>query len=62
MKFVLVPIDKASTSVAITCKKYYAEVILRKTGVIGDGNNIYSKTGKCCEEIIEDNSDYWVSK
>ena len=33
--FVLVPIDKASNNVAVVCKKFYVELILRETGKIG---------------------------
>ena len=38
-KFVLVPISKAFSNVAVICKRYYAEVILNETGVIGHENN-----------------------
>ena len=38
-KFVLVPISKAFNNVAVICKRYYAEIILNETGVIGHENN-----------------------
>ena len=38
-KFVIVPISKSYNNVAVICKRYYAEVILNETGVIGHENN-----------------------
>ena len=35
-KFVLVPIDKAANNVAIVCKRYYVEVMLKEIGILGD--------------------------
>ena len=44
--FVLVPIDQASNNVAVVCKKFYLEVILRGTGKIGRPNETYIDEGK----------------
>ena len=57
-KFVLVPIDKAANNIAVICKKYYVEVILKEIGFIGMGNSTYSQSEKCLEEIISDNTEY----
>ena len=57
-KFVVVPIDKASNNVAIVCKRYYAEVILKEIGIIGNTNNTYEKANKTKDEIIQDNVQY----
>ena len=35
--YVFVPIDKAGNNIAIICKRYYVEVILKEIGQIGDG-------------------------
>ena len=47
------PIDKASNNVAIICKRYYVEMILKKIGVNGHGNNTDCKANKSCDEIID---------
>ena len=57
--FVLVPIDKASSNIAIICKKYYVETILKEIGHIGPGNSsTYEKVSKSKDEIIEENCEY----
>ena len=57
-KYVLVPIDKAANNVAIVCKRYYVQVILKEIGIIGAGNNTYVNAEKSTEEIIDDNICY----
>ena len=57
-KFVLVPIDKASNNVAIICKKYYVEVILKEIGVIGKSNPTYHITDMPSNEIVHNNCEY----
>ena len=56
--FVLVPIDKASSNIAIICKRYYVEVILKEIGHIGTGNSTYEKIDRSLEEIVEENCMY----
>ena len=57
-KFVLVPIDKASNNIAIICKRYYVEVILKEIGHIGAGNSTYEKIERSVEDIVEENCEY----
>ena len=57
-RYVLVPIDKAANNVAIICKRFYAEVILKEIGIIGEGNNTYEKAGKSEAEVIDENVHY----
>ena len=57
-KYVMVPIDKAANNVAVICKRYYAEVILREIGVLGDGCETYTRTDKSKDEIIAENAEY----
>ena len=57
-KYVLVPIDKAANNVAIVCKRYYVQVILKEIGILGEGNNTYVRTKRLTEEIIDENSCY----
>ena len=57
-KFVMTPIDKASSNVSVICKKYYVEVILREIGIQGDGSDTYERTDRCKEEIVDDNREY----
>ena len=57
-KYVFVPIDKAGNNIAVICKRYYVEVILKEVGHIGDGNDTYVKTSKTVGEIVEENVMY----
>ena len=50
--YVLVPIDKASNNIAIVCKRYYVEVILKEIGEIGTGNSTYEKSDKNVSSIV----------
>ena len=56
--FVLVPIDKAGNNIAIICKRYYVEVILKEIGEIETGNDTYQKIEKNVSEIVEENVMY----
>ena len=40
-KFVIVPIDKASSNVAIICKRYYIQKLLNEVGVPGNASPTY---------------------
>ena len=57
-KYVLVPIDKAANNVAVICKKYYVEVILREIGILGERSSTYSISERCKAEIIDENINY----
>ena len=57
-KFVFVPIDKAGNNIAIICKRYYVEVILKEIGQIGSGNSTYEKTSKAVADVVDDNVMY----
>ena len=56
--YVLVPIDKAGNNIAIICKRYYVEVILKEIGESGNGNSTYIKSSKSVEDVVEDNVMY----
>ena len=57
--FVLVPIDKASNNIAIICKRFYVEVILKEVGVLGDlGNPTYTHADSESIDIISENCEY----
>lgn len=56
--FVLVPIDKAANNIAIICKRYYVEVILKEIGILGEGNNTYTSTDLSKDHIVNDNLQY----
>ena len=49
-QFVLVPDDKASNNVAITCKPYHVEV--------WDGNKSYCEVNKSSDESVDENKEY----
>ena len=57
-KYVFVPIDKAANNVAIVCKRYYVEVILKEVGILSSPSDTYADTQKSREEIIDDNLQY----
>ena len=56
--YVFVPIDKAGNNIAIICKRYYVEIILKEIGHVGNGNSTYENSSKSVEEIVEDNVTY----
>ena len=57
--FVLVPVDKASNNIAIICKRFYVEVILKEVGVLGNiGNLTYCNSEKGVDEIVSENVEY----
>ena len=57
-RYVLVPIDKAANNVAIICKRYYVQVILKEIGILDLGNPTYAKAEKLTAEIVDDNTCY----
>ena len=54
----MTPIDKASSNVAVICKRYYAEVVLKEIGILGNGSETYEKADRSKDEIIDDNRIY----
>ena len=57
-KFVMTPIDKASSNVSVICKRYYVEVVLKEIGILGIGSETYEKANRSKDEIIDDNRTY----
>ena len=57
-KYVMTPIDKASSNVSVICKRYYVEVVLNEIGILGDGSDTYERANRSKEEIIDDNRIY----
>ena len=53
--YVIVPIDKASNNIAVVCKKFYVEVLLKEIGILGPESNTYTAANKSMDEIIFDN-------
>ena len=56
--FVVVPIDKASNNLAVACKKYYAEVILKEIGKLGNDSETYVTSDKSKADVIHDDCLY----
>ena len=50
--FVVVPIDKASNNIAIICKRFYAEVLLKEVGKLDGISETYVSSGKSINEIL----------
>ena len=42
-KCITTPIDKASNNVSVICKRYYAEVVLKEIGILGNGSELKLK-------------------
>ena len=57
-KFVIVPIDKASGNLALICKKFYVEEILREIGKLGNESETYVDAEIGADNIIENNCLY----
>lgn len=57
-QFVIVPIDKASGNIALVCKRFYAQVLIKELGLDGlSGSKTYEKINdSTIEEIIERDS------
>ena len=52
-KYVIVPIDKATDNIAIVCKRFYAQVLVKELGLDGSSNcKTYEKVSDTCENII----------
>ena len=56
MKFVVVPIDKASNNVAIICKRFYVQKLLGEVGVPGDTSPTYEMSDRDAQDVIADNT------
>ena len=55
-RFVVVPIDKAASNIALVCKRFYAQVLVSELGL--DNANIcptYEKINSTVQEIIDEN-------
>ena len=57
-KYVMTPIDKASSNVSVICKRYYVEVVLNEIGILAYGSDTYERANRSKEEIIDDNRIY----
>ena len=54
-KFVVVPIDKASSNVAIICKRFYIQKLLNEVGVPGNASPTYKLSEDDPDNIIHNN-------
>ena len=52
-KFVLVPIDKASNNIAIICKRFYIEKLLKEVGILYTPSNTYSLVHTPLKDIAD---------
>ena len=55
-KFVVVPIDKASSNVAIICKRFYIQKLLNEVGVPGNASPTYKLSEDDPDNIIHNNA------
>ena len=55
-KFVVVPIDKASSNVAIICKRYYIQKLLNEVGVPGNASPTYKLSETDPNDVIFNNA------
>ena len=54
-QFVVVPIDKASNNLAIICKRFYAEVLLKEIGKLGGVSETYVPADSTLAELVHNN-------
>lgn len=55
-KFVIVPIDKAASNIAFTCKKYYIQRLLLEVEIIGKISDTYKYSNINLDGIILNNN------
>ena len=52
-RFVISPIDKATGNIALICKRFYAEVLVKELGLVGEKSETYQPVKKKNSNIIE---------
>ena len=52
-QYVMCPIDKAANNIAFTCKKYYANVLLKKFGLSNTTPNIYKQVNGTLHNVCQ---------
>ena len=55
-QYVMYPIDKAANSVAFTCKKYYAQVLLKELGLLNTTSNTYHQVNDTLHVLQQQNN------
>ena len=61
-KFVVVPIDKASSHVALVCLRHYAQVLNSELGLNVNNITTYKKAIKPVDKILSDNTSFLKSR
>ena len=51
----VLPIDKTSNNLAIICKRFYAEVLLKDIGKLGGVSETYVPADSTLAELVHDN-------
>ena len=54
-QYVIAPIDKATGNVALICKRFYADVLVKELGLKGDKSNTYELVKKNSSSVIKTN-------
>ena len=56
-RFVICPIDKASSNIAFACKRFYVQVLVKELGLIGaEGSATYERVQEATDEIVDRDS------
>ena len=52
-QYVIAPIDKATGNVALICKRFYAEVLIKELGLYGSGSETYTQITRNEQSIVD---------
>ena len=52
-QYVMWPIDKAANNIAIICKKYYVQVLLKELGLLSATSNTYQQVSDTLHNILQ---------
>ena len=46
------PMDKAANNIAIICKKYYVQILLKELGLLNTKSNFYQQVNETLYDIL----------
>ena len=51
-EYVMCPMDKAANNIAIICKKYYVQILLKELGLLNTKSNTYQQVNYTLYDIL----------
>ena len=61
-RYVIAPIDKATGNVALICKRFYADVLVKELGIGGNKSATYEVVKRKCDSVVKENKKDLKSK